>query len=197
MMRLACLCLAAFLTACAGNPPAESHYRVEAERSGTAASAPRFAGKLRIAPLRAAEGYRDWRFVYRETDYRYASDPYRGFVAPPAQLVTERLSAWIAASGLFGEVLGAQLDAVDWTLAGRLDALYADLRPNGERQVVVRLNLVLSRDGQLRDSRNITAAAPISSMDGDGIAAAADAALGNAFRQYEAALALTDPALSR
>ncbi|HSC81903.1 MAG TPA: hypothetical protein VLC08_16205, partial [Chitinolyticbacter sp.] len=188
MMRLACLCLVFALAACAGTPPPESHYRIEAERQG-APQAVRFAGKLRILPLRAAEGYGDWRFVYRETDYRYASDPYRGFVAPPAQLASERLEAWLAASGLFGQVLGTRVESAHWQLQGRLDALYADLRASGSRQVVVKLQFALAQGERVLDTRTIIGQAPIASMDGEGIAAAADAALADAYRQYEVVLA--------
>ncbi|UXY17108.1 hypothetical protein N8I74_08885 [Chitiniphilus purpureus] len=186
------------LAGCAGNPPPpESRYRIEAARPAAPAAAP-LAQTLRLAPLRAAEGYREWRFVYRESDYRYAVDPYRGFVAAPAQLVTERTRAWLAASGLFGQIVSETEPADDpWVLHGRVDAFYADLRPGKPQQVTVQLTFTLHRDGSAAAQWPAHGQAPIRLAGGEGIAAAADEALANALTQLEQRLRATDLALVR
>ncbi|GLS06172.1 hypothetical protein GCM10007860_33410 [Chitiniphilus shinanonensis] len=193
----ATLCLALFLAGCASKPEPQTHYRFDAARAG-APAAQRLPAVLRIAPLQAAEGYRDWRFVYRESDYRYAADPYRGFVAPPAALIGERSEAWLAASGLFQRAyLGNSPNVGEWVLRGRLEALYADLRPGAPRQVVLALHYTLLRDGQPAISWTSTGSAAIGTVDGDGIAAAADAALVAALKHLESMLATTDVAVVR
>ncbi|TJZ72922.1 ABC-type transport auxiliary lipoprotein family protein [Chitiniphilus eburneus] len=194
---LATSLIALSLAGCAGKPEPQVHYRFDATRSG-ATAARHFAGPLRVAPLRAAQGYGDWRFVYRETDYRYAADPFRGFVAPPASLIGERSEAWLAASGLFEHVsLGASPTVGEFVLRGRLDALYADLRPNASRQVLLTLHYTLHRDQALIAEWESTGKAAIKTMDGEGIAAAADAALAEALAHLETVLAATDVTVVR
>ncbi|MBM3116189.1 hypothetical protein [Jeongeupia naejangsanensis] len=186
MRTLLILVATVLLAACAASrPTAEFNYVLNAERP--AQSAPTLAGAtVYVGALAIDEPFGQRGFIYRETAHRFVTDPYRGYVAPPARQIENRLKEWLIAAGA---TLTQDPNAASHAIDGRISALYTELQPEQPREAVVRLQLAL-RNGKT-PARQLAVAghAPISPMNGDGIAAAANTALAEALSQLETALA--------
>ncbi|KAF0813046.1 hypothetical protein IGB42_02442 [Andreprevotia sp. IGB-42] len=182
--------LGSTLTACSlpTTPPQENNYLLASTRSG-AALAQRY-DSLRLMPLRAAPPYDTPRFVYRETDQRYVMDPYRGYMAPPAQQISTRLRDWLAASGITAHVVGPGPIAAQHRIEGELTRFDVDLRPGQPRSVSISVRLRLQDEGTqaLLVDQTFSASSVLATVTADSIAAAADAALAQVFRDFETAL---------
>ncbi|WP_432721757.1 ABC-type transport auxiliary lipoprotein family protein [Jeongeupia wiesaeckerbachi] len=186
MRFLLILVATVLLTACAASrPSAEFNYVLNVERP--AQTTQTLAGTtVYVGTLAVDEPYGQRGFVYRETAQRLAVDPYRGYVAPPARQIENRLNDWLVAAGA---TLTQDRSAAPYAIDGRISALYTDLRAEQPSEAVVRLRIAL-RSGTA-PARQITVGghAKVSPMNGDGIAAATNAALADALSQLETALA--------
>ncbi|GHD55424.1 hypothetical protein GCM10007350_01070 [Jeongeupia chitinilytica] len=169
----------------ASRPAAEFSYVLNAERPAKAAMM--LAGAtVYLAPVTADEPYGQRGFVYRETAQRFAVDPYRGYLVPPTRQIDSRLNAWLGAAGA---TLAADRHKARYTLDARVSALYVDLRPGQPGEAVVTLRLTLGDTGAATRQFSIDGRAPVAPMNGDGIAAATNAALADVLSQLEATLA--------
>ncbi|BCL74451.1 hypothetical protein JHS3_01870 [Jeongeupia sp. HS-3] len=181
------------LAACTTNrPAAEFNYLLTTERPANAARAA-IAGPVYVAPLGVDEPYGQRGFIYREADQRFAVDPYRGYLAPPARLIDNRLGEWLSATGI---PLTQDRNAARSIIDGRIGALYVDLRAHTANEAVLELRLTVRTAGQAPRQIIARGRAPVTPMSGDGIAAAMNSALADALSQLEAALAKeSQPAL--
>lgn len=87
---------------------------------------------LRVRTLRVSPRYEGKSFVYRTGDLSYESDYYNEFFTPPDTMVTEEVREWLAASGLFGQVVDFTGE-VEHThiLEGEVIDLYGDYSERG------------------------------------------------------------------
>ena len=118
-------------------------------------------------------------------------DNWEEWAIPPSQAVGASLAQWLAASGLFGAVVASGTDlSAALVLETELLALAANPASGNAR---VALSLVLLRRTRAKDSpllqRTIAAEVPLRSNAAAAVTAALRAALGEALRQTEAALA--------
>ncbi|XZG71217.1 ABC-type transport auxiliary lipoprotein family protein [Chitinibacteraceae bacterium HSL-7] len=184
MKRLLTLALISLLLGgCAARPDVERYQLAPATHSASPTQLP---GTLYVRAFAAADMLRDTGFIYRESDYRYARDPYRQFVAPPAQLLTEAVTRALTKSQLFALVTTDPGALSEWQLGGRVEQLYTDLRPEHPVSVTVALRMTLQHNGTLVDERVLEASAPVKQVDGDGISAAASAATAQILGDYQA-----------
>ena len=169
-------------------PQTQLHYLLAAKRHGPALTAS--YDTLRLVPLRAAAPYDSPYFVYRETEQRYIVDPYRGFILPPAQQISERMRDWLGISGLARHVVGPGPMPVQVRLEGELTRFDVDLRPGQPPAVTVALRLRLEDEASqtLLLDQTFTTNERLSVVTPDGIAAAFDSATAQLLSEVELAL---------
>ncbi|MEO8738464.1 MAG: hypothetical protein ABI537_02030 [Casimicrobiaceae bacterium] len=95
----------------------------------TAKSAPAHQVTLKVGSIAVGTAFRGRSFVYREEALRYESDFYNEFFIAPSAMLTSDVGAWLAASGIFREVLpgSANVDG-DFVLEGLVSEIYGDYR---------------------------------------------------------------------
>ena len=95
----------------------------------TAASAPAHSETLKVGSIAVGTAFRGRSFVYREEELRYESDFYNEFFIAPSAMLTSDVGAWLAASGIFRQVLPASAN-VDgaFVLEGLVSEIYGDYR---------------------------------------------------------------------
>jgi len=119
-----------------------------------AASPPRLAGTVRVMPFGIAATYDSQSFVYRESPYDIAVDPYHQWIAAPAAMITDLVARDLAAADAFAAVLQAPSALpASYELSGwietfeerddagcvahvRLRALFVRVPPRGAREVL-------------------------------------------------------------
>lgn len=104
---------------------------------------PAGARGITVMPFTAAPPASGQMLLYRTGDFRYESDFYNRFLAPPPQVLTGELRQWLA-----GSKAGAVRDpgsplASDLIVQPRLHELYADYRDVGNPRAVVAMDIVL------------------------------------------------------
>ena len=93
------------------------------------ASAPTHQATLKVGSIGVGTAYRGRSFVYREEELRYESDFYNEFFVAPSAMFTADVGTWLAASGIFRDVLPTSANANgDFVLEGLVSELYGDYR---------------------------------------------------------------------
>lgn len=92
---------------------------------------------LEIRRFRISPRYDGRGFVYRRGAHVYEADFYNEFFAPPAELFTEAVRQWLAASGRYAHVVGPESRLLGaHVLEGNISALYGDFSGGAERAVL-------------------------------------------------------------
>ncbi len=126
---------------------------------------------LQIRRLDISPAFEAASFVYRTGESSWESDYYNAFFTSPDVMLTELTSRWIAASGLFGQVVSpSSLMRSDYLLEGHVVSLYGDYRPGRPPEAVIEIQVLLLRDlpkrpetivqGNYRASEPVTGNAP-------------------------------------
>ena len=109
---------------------------------------------LAVRMLSAGPGLATTAVEWLRPDGSLHRDFYNQWAVPPAEGVTDALRSWLAASGRFGAVVGADSGLTPTlTLEGQLTAFLGE---PARGRAEVRLALVLRRGGQLLTQRNVT-----------------------------------------
>ncbi|HEX9878644.1 MAG TPA: ABC-type transport auxiliary lipoprotein family protein [Candidatus Binatia bacterium] len=115
----------------------------QGEKAARAAHGP----ALRVNKLRVSHRFEGNGMVYRRGELNYEADFYHEFLVPPGSLLTEELSKWLAASGLFQYVTAAagQIQPTH-ILEGTVSALYGDFRNGATPRAILEIEFYLLRD---------------------------------------------------
>ena len=193
-LTLLLIALLSSLSACSLHTPLpeKSTFTLGAQRAqATPPHTAKFAS-LRISTFRTAQANRSAALIYRETDQRIVADPYRGLIAAPAILLSERTRQWLADSGLFSNVLPSDTRMLaDLTLEGEISELYADVRDPQHPAAVIALRAwLLDTNGKLvRPEWRFQRRIAVANADAASIVAAYDQAMSVALGDLENALA--------
>jgi cholesterol transport system auxiliary component len=127
--------------------PDKTYYALEVLRQGPDPVAqPRTI--LKVKKFRVLPRFEGTGLVYRTGEYRYESDYYHDWFAPPNGMVTQQVQDWLAAAGLFEHVLDSGSAGEEThMLEGTVTALYGDYRSPGSPKAVVGLQVVLFDEG--------------------------------------------------
>lgn len=138
LVRTACAALLlASLWGCSRPAPVKEMYLLQAPPAAQAATTPRPA-TLKVGTIAVGAPFRGKSMVYREGDLKYESDFYNEFFATPSAMLTEGAGTWLAAAGLFREVLPAAANADgDYVLEGFVSELYGDYRDSAKPVAVL------------------------------------------------------------
>ncbi|WP_373976262.1 hypothetical protein NT239_05655 [Chitinibacter sp. SCUT-21] len=143
MKNLIILVCALLISACASTTPERQDFLISAERQ-TARNEAKF-GALQVNELRSNAPYRDLALIYKESPQRFVADPYHGFLAAPANQLTQQTRAWLAKSGLFSRVYPTGSSQIaPWQLEGELLAMYIDVSAPKTPKVVIQAQYLLS-----------------------------------------------------
>lgn len=109
------------------------------------AAAPVVPALVRVNLIGVAVPFSSTNLVYRRDDLRYDTDFYNEYFVAPRDMLTERVRAWVGASGVFRGVApgGSPLSAT-YELNGFVSEFYGDLRPGRAPEAVVAAEFVLS-----------------------------------------------------
>lgn len=124
-------------------------YMIEATRpSREIHNEPMADGMLRVRRIGISPAYESASFVYRTGEAAYESDYYNAFFIAPDALLTDQVSRWMDAAGLFGRVApGGSHMRGEYLLEGSVLSLYGDYRPGAGPDAVIELQLALLKDG--------------------------------------------------
>lgn len=110
-----------------------------------AAAAPVVPALVRVNLVGVAVPFSSSSLVYRRDDLRYDTDFYNEYFVAPRDLLTERVRAWVGASGVFrGVALGGSPLSATYELNAFVSEFYGDLRPGRPPAAVVVTEFVLS-----------------------------------------------------
>lgn len=127
------------LSACGLSRPApvKQTYLLQAAAPAPAVAAPRPA-TLKVGTIAVAAPFRGKSLVYREGELKYESDFYNEFFVSPSAMLTEGAATWLAAAGVFREVLPAGTNADgNFVLEGFVSELYGDYRDESKPAAVL------------------------------------------------------------
>ena len=101
---------------------------------------------LRIRRFRVSPQFEGNGFVYRKSDFNYASDFYNQFFISPASMIAEEVEKWLKGAGLFQYVMSSS-SPVEPTLEldGVISALYGDYRDSRVPKAVLEVQFLLVR----------------------------------------------------
>ena len=131
--------LLVLLSACGFSRPApvKQTYLLQATAPTQAAASPRPA-VLKVGTISVAAPFRGKSLVYRNGDLKYESDFYNEYFVSPAAMLTEGAASWLAAAGIFKEVLPASANADgNFVLEGFVSELYGDYRDEAKPAAVL------------------------------------------------------------
>jgi len=131
--------LLVLLSACGFSRPApvKQTYLLQATAPTQAAASPRPA-ILKVGSISVAAPFRGKSLVYREGDLKYESDFYNEYFVSPSAMLTEGAATWLAAAGIFKEVLPAAANADgNFVLEGFVSELYGDYRDEAKPAAVL------------------------------------------------------------
>jgi cholesterol transport system auxiliary component len=184
---------AGVLGGCAQNAPSRQYYLLTAQPPAPTAPAEAGRGVLLVEPLRVAAAFAGRQLVYRVNEYRYETDYYHQYLMPPEQMLSGQTQAWLAASGLFRQVVtpGSPLTPT-WALVGSVPALYGDFAGPGTPTAVleIRFSLLGPADGNEATvfTQTYRAASPVPERTADAVVAALSQDLTQILTQLEADL---------
>ena len=132
--------LIVFLAGCglATRPATVKQTYLLAPQMPAAAAKPVHAVTLKVGSIAVGTPFRGRSFVYREEELRYESDFYNEFFVSPSAMLTADVGTWLAASGIFREVLpsSANVDG-DFVLEGLVSEIYGDYRDAGKPAAIM------------------------------------------------------------
>lgn len=143
-----CLVLGAVvlsLMGCTNNAqrmPQNRHFGLEVKREGPPRT--RNEGVLRVRTFRVAEPFATDQLVYRVGESLFEIDYYKQFVAPPEAMLTQEARRWLAAAGLFADVVDPSSRAdISHTLEAHVGAMYGDYSAVNTPQAVLEMQFIL------------------------------------------------------
>lgn len=125
-------------------------------------------GVLAVQAFSIGSAYQGKGLVYRTGDNRYESDYYSEYFVSPTLMMTEQTRNWLAASGVFTQVL-LPVSAVEPThiLEGHIKQIAADLRDDSNPRAVLEISFFLlerhKREQTIRLSKTYSAMRPLES----------------------------------
>ncbi|MBM5573754.1 ABC-type transport auxiliary lipoprotein family protein [Deefgea sp. CFH1-16] len=143
-------CISALLFGCSSTTPPRKDFLLSnlptSQTSTDRLATPHFKGSLQVEDLHALSPYRSTSLIYRESAQRFVLDPYNGFLAPPAQQISNLTRQALAASGLFTAILpvGSSL-LPSWRLEGELQQLFVDVTNPAQPRVTLSIRYALSQ----------------------------------------------------
>ncbi len=125
--------------------PDRRFYAIEAARTGAERRGDS-AAVLRVRRLSASKRCDGSELVMRTGESTYESDFYNVFFVPPALEIGEQTQRWLAASGLFGHVVGSGSTVAEThVLEGNLVSLHGDYRKAEAPLAVIEAQFMLVR----------------------------------------------------
>lgn len=178
------------LAGCAGvssKAVEKHHYYLDVPR-GEVSQQPASSSVLLIRPLDISPLYSGRELVYRMKDGRMESDFYNLFFVPPAEMISQNLSAWLGDAALGREVVGSSsLVQHDHILEGTVNALYADFsgsRPEAVAEVQFFLLDARKDDAVILSARYVKRA-PLAGREAKNVVAGLQEALRAVFTSLE------------
>ncbi len=127
-------------TACGGGSfPPDRYYRLEASPPRAPLETPRFAGSLRVAPLRADGLTRGTALLQSDAarPSEVARDPYRHWVDSPTAMLQRAITDFLRQARVADVVLPADTSApADWLVSGRILRLERVVSADGSAALV-------------------------------------------------------------
>jgi ABC-type uncharacterized transport system auxiliary subunit len=154
------------------------------------------AAVLRVRRLRVAAPYDRSAFVYRTRQGPFRADYYNGFIADPAELLTQGLLEWLSSAGLPGAVVGATSGVpARYSLEGTVTALYGNYTAGRVPEAVVALRLVVFDDaeGRVVLQKEYAVATPIKPADAASLVKGWGGGWGGIFSEITTDLAALQP----
>lgn len=157
-----CLALSLILTGCLSKPALVTRKFALQTPAMTGSVAGKGTGTLLVSPVEVSPSFASQPLVYRIGPNEYETDPYAGFLVPPADSLTSPIRACLANSGLFSNVVGPDsLLKPDKVLQVQVTELYGDFRDARQPTAVLALRVVFANYGgdvllQKEYSRHLT-----------------------------------------
>ncbi len=161
--------------------PVKQTYLIQVQPTTQKSATPRPL-TLKIGSIQVASAFRGRSLVYRLSDLNYESDFYNEYFVSPAAMISEATATWLAASGIFREVLPAGANANgDYVLEGFVSEFYGDDRDKGKPAAVIAAKFFLIDNSRLSGvpvwQTELAQRVPMQSRSPEHVAAALNAAL--------------------
>lgn len=146
---LSSLLICAFLIGCSATPVKRQDFLLSAERTEQKVSDSPVFGVVQVNELRSNRPFNSQSLIYKESAQRFVLDPHNGFLAPPAQQISNQTRERLARSGLFSAVLPqGSKQIAPWTLEGELIQFYIDVSQPAKPAVTLEVRYALTHEGQ-------------------------------------------------
>lgn len=134
-----------FLTGCLSKPALVTQSFVLQTPAITGSTPNAHGPVLALRPVQVSPLFAGQPLVYRIGPNEYETDPYAGFLVPPAQSLGISLRGYLAKSGIFANVIGSDSPLkADEVLQAHVTELYGDFRQPGHPAAVLSMRLVLT-----------------------------------------------------